>query len=562
MTIIIEKATIKMKKLLKYILLLIYVALMPACGEDSGLDGVFANKPFALVTAADGGRTSISAVIDDGKRTIRLTFDKKRDVDAVELTFQLNPGYAMVSPKEPETTMDLTQPRTVTVSSGAGEVSYEISARNETPVLSASFLFRGKLIEGVIEHETRTVSFPVTTIYASEYPEELLGAVPLDITLSDGYRPTSEKVSYDLSTGESFSVYKGRNTYTYRLVADIAPIPVADHLSDFRFRRGVNLAYWMTEADRDWLGYVMPAQFPLWKELGFDHFRVPVDELCIFDREGQFNEKAVGKLHELFTWCEQNGMYAILDMHTLAPREGSDSYREEELYDPAYPEFRTHFVNVWRKLAAEFKAHNPKCVAFELLNEPHDGTPDATGWNKLQNEVLTAVREQDPERIVFVPAMGWQDYNYIKYARVAEEDPNAVVSFHYYLPMLLSHYKMLAWVGYQGAVQYPGVSFPLSRMLTNTRSMPLFTKRPTMPTGLWVKCPMRRPTVGMPDLRYIAANSDAVKTSRKRCVWRGLRIWWLPWRRIIFHGRFGSASTAGSDLSIWNMAFTGSTVLC
>ena len=232
MTIIIEKATIKMKNLLKYILLLIYVALMPACGEDSGLDGVFANKPFALVTAADGGRTSISAVIDDGKRTIRLTFDKQRDVDAVELTFQLNPGYAMVSPKEPETTMDLTQPRTVTVSSGAGEVSYEISARNETPVLSASFLFRGKLIEGVIDHETRTVSFPVTTIYASEYPEELLGAVPLDITLSDGYRPTSEKVSYDLSTGESFSVYKGRNTYTYKLVADIARISVADHLAD------------------------------------------------------------------------------------------------------------------------------------------------------------------------------------------------------------------------------------------------------------------------------------------------------------------------------------------
>lgn len=379
MTIIIEKATIKMKKLLKYILLLIYVALMPACGEDSGLDGVFANKPFALVTAADGGRTSISAVIDDGKRTIRLTFDKQRDVDAVELTFQLNPGYAMVSPKEPETMMDLTQPRTVTVSSGAGEVSYEISARNETPVLSASFLFRGKPIEGVIDHETRTVSFPITTIYASEYPEELLGAVPLDITLSDGYRPTSEKVSYDLSTGESFSVYKGRNTYTYRLVADIAPIPVADHLSDFRFRRGVNLAYWMTEADRDWLGYVMPAQFPLWKELGFDHFRVPVDELCIFDREGQFNEKAVGKLHELFTWCEQNGMYAILDLHTPAPREGSDSYREEELYDPAYPEFRAHFVHVWRKLAAEFKGHNPKCVAFELLNEPHDGTPDEIG---------------------------------------------------------------------------------------------------------------------------------------------------------------------------------------
>ena len=64
-----------MKKLLKYILLLIYVALMPACGEDSGLDGVFANKPFALVTAADGGRTSISAVTgpnDEIKRPFYL----------------------------------------------------------------------------------------------------------------------------------------------------------------------------------------------------------------------------------------------------------------------------------------------------------------------------------------------------------------------------------------------------------------------------------------------------------------------------------------------------------
>ncbi|MFQ7502285.1 MAG: hypothetical protein ACLRMJ_02580 [Alistipes finegoldii] len=171
----------------------------------------------------------------------------------------------------------------------------------------------------MIDHETRTVSFPITTIYASEYPEELLGAVPLDITLSDGYRPTSEKVSYDLSTGESFSVYKGRNTYTYRLVADIAPIPVADHLSDFRFRRGVNLAYWMTEADRDWLGYVMPAQFPLWKELGFDHFRVPVDELCIFDREGQFNEKAVGKLHELYMVRAKRHVCDSRHAHTGSP---------------------------------------------------------------------------------------------------------------------------------------------------------------------------------------------------------------------------------------------------
>ena len=80
-------------------------------------------------------------------------------------------------------------------------------------------------------------------------------------------------------------------------------------------------------------------------------------------------------------------MYAILDMHTLAPREGTDSYREEELYDPAYPEFRAHFVDLWRRLAAEFRTQSLDHLAFELLNEPHDGTSDASAWNRLQTEV-------------------------------------------------------------------------------------------------------------------------------------------------------------------------------
>lgn len=450
----------KTENILKYVLLSACIALAAACGKDSELADLFVNKPFALVTAADGDRTTVSAVIDDDDRKIRLILSKGQEQDAVPLTFQLNPGYSMVVPVESETTMDLTQPRTVTVRSGAGELSYEISVQNETPILAASFTFRRKRIDAVINHDTRTISFPINTIYASEYPDELLSAVQLDFTLSEGYESVREQDLYDLSAEAKFSVYKGRNTYVYELVPDIVPIPVADHLSGFRFRRGVNLAYWMTEADRDWLGYVTLEHFPLWKELGFDHFRVPVDERCIFDEDGSFNEKAVEKLHELFTWCGQNGMYAILDMHTLAPREGTGSYREEELYDPAYPEFRAHFVDIWRKLTAEFRVQSLDHLAFELLNEPHDGTPDASAWNKLQAEVLTVIREQDPERIVLVPAMSWQDPTFIKYASVAEGDPNALVSFHYYLPMLLSHYKLLSFSDYQGGINYPGLVMP------------------------------------------------------------------------------------------------------
>ena len=429
------------------------------CTKEADLSEVFANRPFALVTAADGDRATLSAEVDDAMRTIGLTFHKRTHLDNVLLTFQLNPGYEMVSPAETETTLDLTQECTVRVRSGSEELAYTLTARNETPLLAATCTFRGERIEAEIDQETQTVRFPIRSIYASEYPEELLSEVALELTCSEGYELVKEQDCFDLSGGE-ITLWKGRDTYTYVLAADVEPLPVADHLSSFKFRRGVNLAYWMTEADRDWLEYVTLKHFPMWKELGFDHFRVPIEERCVFNEDGSFNEKAVTKLHELFTWREQNGMYALLDMHTLAPREGTDSYREEELYDPAYPEFRAHFVDLWRRLAGEFRTQSLDHLAFELLNEPHDGTSDASAWNLLQTEVLTAIREQDPERIVLVPAMSWQDPTYIRYASVAEGDPNALVSFHYYLPMLLSHYKMLSFSDYQGGINYPGLVMP------------------------------------------------------------------------------------------------------
>ena len=449
-----------MKKSWKYPIWLLSVFCMTGCTGSAEVDELFAGRPFALVTAADGTGTTISAQVDDATRTIGLTFFKRQTLNDVALTIQLNPGYVLVRPATSEVTLDLTQAYAVTVRSGSGDVTYMLTATNETPLLGVSMQFRRERIDARIDQQTREVRFPIHTIYASEYPSELLSDVALEIRTSEGYEMLKAQEHFDVAGGETITLYKGRETYVYKLVAEVNPLPVADHLSGFRFRRGVNLAYWMTEADRDWLEYVTLSHFPMWKELGFDHFRVPIEERCVFNEDGSFNAKAVDKLHELFTWCEQNEMYAILDMHTLAPRQGTDSYREEELYDPAYPEFRAHFVDLWRRLTAEFRGHSLDHLAFELLNEPHDGTSDASAWNQLQTEVLTAIREQDPERIVLVPAMSWQDPTYIRYARIAEGDPNALVSFHYYLPMLLSHYKMLSFSDYQGGINYPGLVMP------------------------------------------------------------------------------------------------------
>ena len=53
----------------------------------------------------------------------------------------------------------------------------------------------------------------------------------------------------------------------------------------------------------------------------------------------------------------------------------------------------------------------------------------------------------------------WQSYGTIKYLKVPEGDKNIILSFHYYNPMILTHYG--AWwtpIGkYTGKVNYPGV---------------------------------------------------------------------------------------------------------
>ena len=445
------------------ILMTLFAPVLFSCGQIDEYP-IFEDMPFALVTADDGMSATISADIDNSERTISFLFVNTVLLDEVTVEFQLNPGYRMVAPADEVCTMDLSSPAEVTVRSEAyGEMTYSISATADIPLTGAEMTFRGGTVEAEVDHSGKTVTFRIEGIHTSEYPSILLAdAVPV-FKLSEGYTADEVRDSWDLVSGEELTVRKGPAVYTYTVKAEIDYEPVEDYLSDFDIHKGVNLSYWMVVDgdDREWLGYVTPEQFPLWKELGFDHFRVPVSEDVLFNEDGSFHTLAVDKLHELFSWCSQNGFRAILDMHELMPREGTDSYREEDLYDPAYADFRSHFVEMWGRIAEEFSRHDNRYVAYELLNEPHDGTDDASAWSSLQDELLSAIRSHDPERVVFIPSMGWQDYNYIKFASVnAEDDPNVMVSFHYYLPMLFSHYKMLAWQDYQGSIQYPGLVIP------------------------------------------------------------------------------------------------------
>lgn len=444
----------------KFFILLALVALA-ACTKGAE-NNIFVGKPFALIAAEDGENLTVSAWIDDNLRQVSFTLSETESLSAIPVSIQLNPGYTLLEPAESECIMNLSGNEKIVVEGYGARLAYTVSSVIEAPVRAASIIFKGERIDAVINTGRRTLTFPLGTIYSSEYPDMIFAGLEPELDLEPGYCLTELKSTWDIAGGDTFSVTDGEKVLTYTVTSEIKTIQAKSHLKEFDIHRGVNLAYWMVvgDADRDWLGYIMPKMFPLWKELGFDHFRIPIKEDVIFNEDGSFHELAMNKLYEILDWCEANDFHAILDLHELSPREGTSSYREQDLYDPAYPEFRSNFVHIWAELAKAFERYSPSILAFELLNEHHDYTDDSSAWEQLQMEVMTEIRAVSPERVVLVPSMGWQDPKYIRHCKIKAGDPNVIISFHDYLPMLLTHYKLLAWKDYQGAIQYPGRVIP------------------------------------------------------------------------------------------------------
>ena len=115
-------------------------------------------------------------------------------------------------------------------------------------------------------------------------------------------------------------------------------------------------------------------------------------------------------------------------------------------------------LNLWRQLSAFLKDRSCDWVAYEFMNEPV--APEHEQWNKLVAKVHKALRALEPQRTLVVGSNMWQGHETMKYLKVPEGDKNIVLSFHYYNPMLLTHYG--AWwsplcAAYKGKIHYPGV---------------------------------------------------------------------------------------------------------
>ena len=223
----------------------------------------------------------------------------------------------------------------------------------------------------------------------------------------------------------------------------------------FDIRTGVNVSHWLSQSQKrgeERKNYIVKADFDTIKAMGFDHVRIPVDEIQLWNDDGGQEPEAFELLHNAIGWAFDTDLKVIVDLHII--RSHYFNAEIKPLWtDPAEQE---KLVNLWKQLSAELIQYPVNKLAYEILNEAVADDPE--DWNKLAAKVIADIRIREPQRVIVLGSNRWQHAKTFPDLKVPANDKNILLSFHFYRPMGLTHHQT-PWTKlkeYSGPVNYPG----------------------------------------------------------------------------------------------------------
>ena len=208
---------------------------------------------------------------------------------------------------------------------------------------------------------------------------------------------------------------------------------------------GVNLGNALEgPREGDWGLTLRSEFFPAIAEKGFGHVRVPIRFSAYADTAPPYTisngvdptVRNADNLWERIDWvianAQANGLYVILDLHHYY-----------ELADDVAGQ-RDRYLAIWEQIATRYADAGP-LVLFELLNEPEGQfSDDPELLNTLLADALGVVRSTNPRRPVLVGPAQWNSIGALE-SLVLPNDPNLIVSVHFYDPFNFTH-QGATWV--------------------------------------------------------------------------------------------------------------------
>jgi endoglucanase len=193
----------------------------------------------------------------------------------------------------------------------------------------------------------------------------------------------------------------------------------AKYADNFKIRAGVNISHWLSqslERGEERAKYITAADFDSIASAGFDHVRIPVDEVQLWDSSGNKHKDAFDLLHNAIKWALKNNLRVIVDLHIIR------SFYFNAASNPLWTNkaAQQKLIKMWMQLSEELHQYPDSMVAYEILNEPTAKNPE--DWNIVLNKVLKAIREKEPKRIVVIGSNMWQNAGTFPELRFPQND--------------------------------------------------------------------------------------------------------------------------------------------
>ena len=229
-----------------------------------------------------------------------------------------------------------------------------------------------------------------------------------------------------------------------------------ESVDKFIINKGVNVSHWLSQSKKrgaERKNYITQADFDTIAACGFDHVRLPIDEMQMWDSLANKEKEAFELMHNAIKWAIDDNLRVIVDLHII--RSHYFNAKDNALW--TNPAEQQKLVSFWEQLSDELKQYPTDKVAYEILNEAVADNPE--DWNNLVNMVVTDIRKREPKRTIVIGSNRWQGAETFPDLKVPANDTNIILSFHFYHPFALTHHTA-PWtdiVEYAGPVNYPGM---------------------------------------------------------------------------------------------------------
>ncbi len=194
-----------------------------------------------------------------------------------------------------------------------------------------------------------------------------------------------------------------------------------------------------------WFGH-SEENFERMRSWGFNVVRLPIAWSYVEPEEGHYDDSYLATVDTVISWCRENGLYVILDMHqwNWAPMfegNGLPDWAVEQYSDQDQAKFgfftnatiQGKFFDMWRHVANRYK-NESTIFAYDIFNEPNVDyrlMSEESLLGRLLNFYQGAadhIREVDTKHAVMIEPPwggGVSDWSIIN-------DPNLVLSTHLY----------------------------------------------------------------------------------------------------------------------------------